>query len=757
MSTSRVSNFDTYSSPTNGFRQNSQPSNLSKQQNRTKKIAIKFKERPKLPADYQEVTWQRLKDAVEAIHTQRSVSASLEELYQSVDDLCTHNLSAELYRRLKTLCESYILTCLDQFSRGSIDTEQFLKLMNNTWQSHCNQMMLIGRIFNVLDRSYVLQSSHLVSIWDMGLELFRLHILTPSNIEKRLLDGLLLLIARERKQEMVDRSLLKNLLRMLSNLQIYGRVFEKHFLSTTDEHYRLEGQKLSTELEVPQYLAHVHQRVIEEQGRLHHYLDMTTKNELLQIVESNLIEKHVKVILSRGFHNLMRDNRHHDLTLMYSLFEKVKDAKSELAAAFASYVKTAGAELVNNPTADPEKDKNLVQSLLDFKDSIDFIVVEDFHKDETFANKRKDAFEEFINRRQSKPAELIAKYVDVKLRAGNKELSEDELERTLDKIMVLFRFIYGKDVFEAFYKKDLAKRLLLGKSASVDAEKSMLSKLKQECGAGFTSKLEGMFKDIDISKDIMVSFKQHMEAREAPGGLDMTVNVLMLSYWPTYTGMPVNLLPEMEQCQEIFNKFYLSKHSGRKLQWQPSLGHCVVKANFPKGKRELQVSLFQTLVLAQFNTSDRHSYEALKQATGIDDVELKRTLQSLACGKARVLHKVPKGKEVDDSDSFVFADDFKHKLFKIKINQVQMKETQEEQESTTERVFTDRVCQVDAAIVRIMKMRKTLSHTQLIRELFEQLKFPVQAQDLKKRIESLIERDYMERDNDNTNIYIYKA
>lgn len=45
--------------------------------------------------------------------------------------------------------------------------------------------------------------------------------------------------------------------------------------------------------------------------------------------------------------------------------------------------------------------------------------------------------------------------------------------------------IAGKDVFEAFYKKDLAKRLLLGRSASVDAEKSMLSKLKQ--GFAFTS------------------------------------------------------------------------------------------------------------------------------------------------------------------------------------------------------------------------------------------------------------------------------
>ena len=46
-------------------------------------------------------------------------------------------------------------------------------------------------------------------------------------------------------------------------------------------------------------------------------------------------------------------------------------------------------------------------------------------------------------------------------------------------LLLFFNFFAGKDVFEAFYKKDLAKRLLVGKSASVDAEKSMLSKLKQ--------------------------------------------------------------------------------------------------------------------------------------------------------------------------------------------------------------------------------------------------------------------------------------
>ena len=100
------------------------------------------------------------------------------------------------------------------------------------------------------------------------------------------------------------------------------------------------------------------------------------------------------------------------------------------------------------------------------------------------------------------------------LQAGNKAATEEELEALMDRVMVLFRFINGKDVFEAFYKKDLAKRLLLGKSASIDAEKSMISKLKTECGSGFTSKLEGMFKDMELSKDIMISFRQSRQAQE---------------------------------------------------------------------------------------------------------------------------------------------------------------------------------------------------------------------------------------------------
>lgn len=65
--------------------------------------------------------------------------------------------------------------------------------------------------------------------------------------------------------------------------------------------------------------------------------------------------------------------------------------------------------------------------------------------------------------------------------------------------------------------------------------------------------------------------------------------------------------------------------------------------------------------------------------------------------------------------------------------------------------------QVDAAIVRTMKARKRLAHTALISELLQQLRFPAQTSDLKKRIESLIERDYLARDPNDSSTYNYLA
>ncbi|XP_057573918.1 cullin-4B isoform X5 [Hippopotamus amphibius kiboko] len=486
-----------------------------------KKLVIKnFKDKPKLPENYTDETWQKLKEAVEAIQNSTSIKYNLEELYQ----------------------------------------------------------IMIRSIFLFLDRTYVLQNSMLPSIWDMGLELFRAHIISDQKVQNKTIDGILLLIERERNGEAIDRSLLRSLLSMLSDLQIYQDSFEQRFLEETNRLYAAEGQKLMQEREVPEYLHHVNKRLEEEADRLITYLDQTTQKSLIATVEKQLLGEHLTAILQKGLNNLLDENRIQDLSLLYQLFSRVRGGVQVLLQQWIEYIKAFGSTIVINP----EKDKTMVQELLDFKDKVDHIIDICFLKNEKFINAMKEAFETFINKRPNKPAELIAKYVDSKLRAGNKEATDEELEKMLDKIMIIFRFIYGKDVFEAFYKKDLAKRLLVGKSASVDAEKSMLSKLKHECGAAFTSKLEGMFKDMELSKDIMIQFKQvkYMQNQNVPGNIELTVNILTMGYWPTYVPMEVHLPPEMVKLQEIFKTFYLGKHSGRKLQWQSTLGHCVLKAEF---------------------------------------------------------------------------------------------------------------------------------------------------------------------------------
>lgn len=94
---------------------------------------------------------------------------------------------------------------------------------------------------------------------------------------------------------------------------------------------------------------------------------------------------------------------------------------------------------------------------------------------------------------------------------------------------------------------------------------------------------------------------------------------------------------------------------------------------------------------------------------------------------------------------------------KISIYLFYLSYQKEENTATAERVFQDRQYQIDAAIVRIMKMRKRITHNLLISEIYNQIKFPVKPSDLKKRIESLIDRDYMERDKECSNTYHYVA
>jgi len=179
----------------------------------------------------------------------------------------------------------------------------------------------------------------------------------------------------------------------------------------------------------------------------------------------------------------------------------------------------------------------------------------------------------------------------------------------------VFRYLTDKDVFERYYKGHLAKRLLLGRSVSDDAERQMLGKLKVECGHQFTQKLEGMFNDMKLSTETMEGYRRHLEGTtvckrlfvsfgfltplQAPS-VSISVIVMTSTYWPSSANVTCTLPEVLVRAAKSFEMYYLAKHTGRRLSWQPSMGTAEVRVKFKSRKHDLTVSTIALVILMLF-------------------------------------------------------------------------------------------------------------------------------------------------------------
>jgi len=301
--------------------------------------------------------------------------------------------------------------------------------------------------------------------------------------------------------------------------------------------------------------------------------------------------------------------------------------------------------------------------------------------------------------------------------------------------------------------------LLLGRSASDDAERQMISKLKIECSYQFTNKLEGMFNDIKLSTETMETFKKFIAQKKIDlHGVDISVKVLTTGYWPSQATTACTFPADIQDCCTAFKDFYLGTHTGRQLSWQSNMGSADLKAHFKKKRCELNVSTFQMVILLLFNNNESLTVGEIRKATSIPDPDLQRHLMSLATTKLPILLNQSPGKRFGDDVVIAYNPNFTCKLFRVKVPL--LKEERDLQAAAVPAdVVADRRMMMDAAIVRIMKARKRLEHQQLIAEVFKQLqsRFHPEAIEIKRRIENLIEREYLERDQDDKRVYQYVA
>lgn len=457
------------------------------------------------------------------------------------------------------------------------------------------------------------------------------------------------------------------------------------------------------------------------------------------------------------------------LCLTYGLCQETQSVSS-LCSAWSAVIKSIAGRVIGSSTT---KDETILGELIEFKDKLDRILTSCFENNSIFSEAEKETFESIMNSRQNRPAELVARYADYQLRGGIGEVQlPDQIGPILDKIIVFFRFLQGKDYFEMVFKRNLSRRLLFHRYISLDLERSFVARLKHECGSAFTSKLEGMFKDMELSKDSTAAYhEQRRKKRSLTAGSenrDFSCNIIASGLWPYPPLVPTAIPSAILREQEEFEEFYRTQHKGRVLTWHQGLGYCVLRANFPLGTKELQLSIPQALVLLQFNgDGDEKSFGRLRENTSLDEATLSRTLQSLACGKVNVLVKNPRGKEISPSDLFSFNSEFTSKHNRIRINATSPSEGgigngEGPEEGGGLPISpgagegpSDRQYQIDAAIVRLLKVHRQLPKHQLIGQISEQLKYSLGEEEFTKRSQSLIDREFICQDTDDSAVYKY--
>ena len=189
-----------------------------------------FKEKPRLSDNYEDEAWSKLQLAIDAIVSKQPTDFGREELYGMVENICIHKKGARLYQRLHVECERHVAAHLEQLqlrSRCMGNDEAFLAVVERAWADFCNMVLTIRSIFLYLDRSYVIHTPGLRSIWDSGLDIFREHLRRCDAVEDKITSTLLATVARERHGEHVNQTLLRSILRMLSALEVGSARWER--------------------------------------------------------------------------------------------------------------------------------------------------------------------------------------------------------------------------------------------------------------------------------------------------------------------------------------------------------------------------------------------------------------------------------------------------------------------------------------------------------------------------------------------------
>lgn len=621
-------------------------------------------------------------------------------------------MGEDLYKKLLDFLKNHLENLYEE-SKSHAD-EALLSFYIKQWGRYTSAAKYINHLFRYLNRHWVKREidegkKNIYDVYTVHLVQWR-KILFEKLCDK-VMQAVLKLVEKQRNGETIEHNQIKQVVNSFvslgldeadtskSTLDVYRFHFERPFLTATKEFYQDESKQFVAENSVVEYMKKAETRLAEEEERVTMYLHQDIAIPLKKACNQVLIADH-STLLREEFQVLLDNDREEDMARMYNLLSRIPDGLEPLRTKFESHVRKAGLASVQKIQAtegDKLEPKVYVDALLEIHTQYSGLVKRAFNEEPEFTRSLDNACREFVNRNEvckqgsSKSPELLAKYTDVLLRKSTVAIEEADLERILTQIMTVFKYIEDKDVFQKFYSRMLARRLVHSNSSSDDAETSMISKLKEACGFEYTNKLQRMFQDMQISKDLNKEFKEHLEGVEYTKGVDSTFSILGTGFWPlTPPNTQFSPPPEIAAEVERFTRFYKHKHDGRKLTWLWNLCKGEVKTGYCKQAKvpyTFQVSVYQMAILLLFNENDKNTYEDITSATQLSNEVQDQALSVMV--KAKVLG-IEGGDKPGPGTSFKLNYDYKGKKVRVNLNVGGVKEAKQEEAETNKTIEEDR-------------------------------------------------------------------
>eukprot|EP00759_Apiculatamorpha_spiralis_P003821 PhF_6_TR11754/c0_g1_i1/m.19245/K03869/CUL3; cullin 3 len=540
----------------------------------------------------------------------------------------------------------------------------------------------------------------------------------------------------------------------------YGDVLIPYVLESSRAYFRTLGQERFDSMPVEEYIHFVYSFEKDEKLRFERLFPYVGQwPELRTILFQTMVSPFLAAILSKesgGLRTLLEQGRFGDVNIIFRAFAEVGRVPP-----FVAVVKGFFTSQLKDFLFDKELNEGnpalLVDRLITTK-----LLTKQVHETCEFnpliAEGCTAAIAEQLNANDRLP-EYLSLYIDRLIRTfqvGKEESFEEATEHVLD----LYRLLSERDVFDTYAAMHLAKRLLAGRSlADTDGiERHFLNRMKLASKSTVNCfKMEKMLNEVAGCEETMDKYR---EFGQAENGTELYVSVLTMGVWPIVLKSPTLVLPpEVIISQHRFSQFFKRQFHGRTLTYNYWLGSADIRMYDPaiSRKYELNVMTTQMALLMLFNEQDVYSLSELAAKSGMDVKQIKASLQPLV--KNQPTHSKLLTVDPTNSELISVNPHFKSKHIKIKITNVVIRESDEQHKITKDKLGEDRKWVLDATIVRLMKSRRQMDHKDLVVETIYMLKsnFTPSVEDIKKRIESLIERAYMERDEDISSRYYYKS